>query len=165
MENVPGYEGVYKVTSDGRVYHYYKHREPKELTYGESFDGYIQVRLWDRNLGKMKYWRVHRLVATTFIPNPDNLPEVNHKDGNKQNNNVENLEWCTHSENIKHAYDIGLLQSSNVRRVKSIDKEGNEREFESIAECGRQLGICASNINTCCQGYRKTARGYRFEYL
>lgn len=165
MKDIDGYNGVYKITEDGRVFHCYKHLPPREVSYAENNDGYIQVRLWDRNLRKMKYWKVHRLVALTFIPNPENKPEVNHKDGNKKRNDVSNLEWCNHSENILHAYRTGLLKSGNARPIKSKDSNGNIEYHNSIAECSRKLGICASNISDSLSGTRGSIKVYTFEYI
>ena len=74
--------------------------------------GYLRINLYNNGINKKVY--IHRLVALTFIPNPDNKPQVNHIDGNKQNNNISNLEWCTISENAKHAFKIGLRKPNNI---------------------------------------------------
>lgn len=111
-KDVEGYEGLYQVSNLGRVKsltHYiikenYKPREVKGKILTPFFDrpkGYMSVSLSKNN--KIKLQRIHRLVAQAFIPNPDNLIQINHKDGNKSNNNVENLEWCSCKDNIRHA--------------------------------------------------------------
>ena len=105
--DVAGFEGTYQVSNKGRIKSFHYGRE-KILSPFERSDGYLSVWL---QLNKSKqYFTVHRLVAETFIQNPENLPVVNHIDGNKQNNCVENLEWVTHSDNEKHAYKIGLMK-------------------------------------------------------
>lgn len=114
--------------TDGRLL------KKKEIKGGHYTNGYQFVCL--RKNGNSKKFSVHRLVAEAFIPNPQNLPCVNHIDGNKQNNSVENLEWCTYSENLKHAIDIGLVESQcKIRRSVIISKNNKEIYFKSMKEC------------------------------
>lgn len=102
--------------------------------------GYYMVSF--RVDGKRKYVRVHRLIAETLIPNPLNLPMVNHKDTNKLNNNLTNLEWCTNAYNTQEAYDRNLYRSKYRCAVRAIHKESKEVfEFISVRECARQLGL------------------------
>lgn len=114
---IKGYEGLYEVSNLGRVkalerkkncnrgYEIIKEHFLKPNNYGTS--GYYRVPLTNKEHIR-KYYLVHRLVAENFIENPKNLPQINHKDGNKENNTADNLEWCTVSFNIKHAYETGL---------------------------------------------------------
>ena len=104
-KDVKGYEGLYKVSNTGKVKSFQRNRE-KLLSDKYYENGYLRASL-SKNKEKKKVL-IHRLVAETFIPNPENKPEVNHIDGNKKNNNASNLEWCTHCENIKHAWETGL---------------------------------------------------------
>lgn len=107
---------------------------------------------------------IHRLVAKKFVPNPLNLNEVNHKDGNKLNNHKDNLEWCTRQENLQHAQDIGLRKNS-MEQVPVIGiKDGIETLFKSQAEAARASGAKQGNINKVCKGLRKTAGGYKWRY-
>lgn len=123
-----------------------------------------------------KFVSVHRLVAQAFIPNENNLPEVNHKDGNKLNNASENLEWCTRSQNMKHAYAAGLhpgvrlcgTQSPNFGRsgakhqqsmpVRAIFADGTTRDYASQGLAAKD-GFSPHKISMCIQGHRKTHRG------
>lgn len=148
-------------------------RNGKVLSKAIGTTGYYIVVL-SRN-SKTKQVRIHRLVAEAFLDNPNNYPCVNHIDGNKLNNNVDNLEWCTHSHNNKEAYRLGLKKSTwggvinkdnpNSKPLLQFDLNGNFiREWESAAQVKRELGYCAENIRNCCKGRRPKANGYLWEY-
>lgn len=113
--DVPGYEGKYQVTSRGRVYNVDKECFLKQR---ENEKGYMRVDFIEPN-GKVKHKKVHRLVATAFIPNPDDKPQVNHKDGNKTNNSFTNLEWVTDEENKIH----------QATMLNFTGEEGDIREY------------------------------------
>ncbi|QJB21775.1 HNH endonuclease [Xanthomonas phage FoX2] len=126
MRPIPGFEGLYSVTENGEVYSHARidargnRRKPKWLRLTNDSDGYPRAHLCV--YGSRRKWPVHRLVAMAFIPNPDGMPAVNHLDGVKSNNNVNNLEWCTLSKNTKHAFETGLL--ANLGRNKLGQFEG-----------------------------------------
>ena len=115
--------------------------------------------------GKQKRMRVHRMVALTFIDNPDNKPYVNHINGKRYDNNVENLEWVTPSENIQHAVDTGLFKSGRTRAVIQYNLNGEQMAtFESASEAARQTGGSQSKITMCCRRQRDSANDYQWRY-
>lgn len=116
--------------------------------------------------GKQKRMRVHRMVAETFIPNPENKPFVNHINGNRSDNNVENLEWVTPSENTQHAVATGLMNNGRKRAVIQYNLNGDKMmTFESASEAARQTGSLQSKITMCCRRQRETANDYQWRYV
>ena len=115
--------------------------------------------------GKQKRMRVHRMVALAFIDNPDNKPYVNHINGNRSDNNVENLEWVTPSENTQHAVNTGLFKSGRTRAVIQYNLNGEQMAtFESATEAARQTGGSQSKITMCCRRQRDSANDYQWRY-
>ena len=115
--------------------------------------------------GKQKRMRVHRLVAETFIENPKNKPYVNHINGKKDDNNVENLEWVTPSENTQHAVQTGLFQNGRKKAVIQYNLDGEKMMiFESATEAARQTGGSQSKITMCCRRQRETDNDYQWRY-
>ena len=122
--------------------------------------GYVNVSIYNSNGIKISH--VHRLVAIAFIENPNMLPQVNHKDGNKKNNNVNNLEWCDNKYNQIHALTHGLRKTKNVIQY---DKKGNFiKKWDNASSAKKELNIDNSHIILCCKGVRKTAGGYIWKY-
>ena len=151
MKDIKDYKGEYAITRDGKVWSYKRKKFLKPRLVG----GYHQVVLCKD--GKKKDLYIHRLVAEAYIPNPDNLPQVNHKDEDKSNNCVENLEWCDAKYNINYG-----------TRTKKISKpvycEELDRTFKSQVEAARELGLKQCNIVSCCKGRYKTTGGYHWRY-
>lgn len=156
MKDIQGYEGLYAVTEDGRVWSY---RSKKFLKPG-VVRGYLQITL-SKN-GVKTQCCIHRLVATAYIPNPENKPQVNHKDENKLNNCVDNLEWMTNKENTNYGTRnerIGKAQGKLVRCIET------GVIYYSTREAGRQTGLNQSHISKVCRGERKTTGGYHWEFV
>lgn len=167
-KDVKGYEGIYQVSNLGRIkslsrntknQYAYKEKIIKQI---KDKRGYLIVNI------KKRATKVHRIVAEAFIPNPNNLPQVNHIDGNKLNNNVDNLEWCTQKENIQHGWKIGLYgENAHIKRKKVIQYTLDGKfikEYCSANEASRQTGILCTNICRCCRGERNKAGGYKWNY-
>ena len=125
--------------------------------------GYCHVTIYINK--KAKRMRVHRLVAEAFIPNPDNKPYVNHKDGIRSNNKIDNLEWTTPSENTQHAVDTGLFLPTREKPVIQYSLNGEKlNEFKSTMEAGRLTNSIPEKIVLCCQLKRKTHNNYQWRY-
>jgi oligoribonuclease NrnB/cAMP/cGMP phosphodiesterase (DHH superfamily) len=156
-KSVVNYEGLYEVSNHGNVRSL--HKEIKELSIANSKRGYRVVSLYKDGSATMK--NVHQLVAQAFIPNPESKPCINHKDFNRLNNHVENLEWCTYAENNEHS----IKEGQRGKKVFQMDSEYNViSEFDSIIEAEKQTGIQSQNIGKVCKGERETAGGFKWEY-
>ena len=154
----------YMISNLGNVY---SKRYGRFLKPALKKSGYLYVSLSDINK-VVKHLRVHRLVAEAFIPNPDNLPCVNHKDEDKTNNLVKNLEWCTSKYNANYGNRIAKIIKKTSIKVRAIDpKNGKEvGSYKSITEASYHVdGANISHISQCCSGKRKTSGGLKWEVL
>lgn len=161
----------YSVDENGNV------RNDKRMTLLKPYDnkagrGYLYVCLYNRHT-KTGAYGVHRLVAKAFIPNPLNKKQVNHKDGNTKNNNVNNLEWVTSLENITHAINVlgvpdpyKIANERKSKPVKQINIKTNEvvAIYKSVNEASKQTGIPVPNIVSCAKGRQSRTRNYRWCY-
>ena len=147
MLDIPGYEGLYAATSCGRIFSY---RTKKFLSPRKINSGYLRVALYKN--GKVKDFLVHRLIAATYLDNPENLSQVNHKDEDKSNNSVQNLEYCdaAYNSNYSNAKKVICLETSKI--------------FNSITEAAKAVDIDPSNISNCLASRRKTAAGLHWKY-
>ena len=132
------------------------------LKLGNHNKGYLSVNLRKNN--KLKTYLVHRIIAEVFLPNPNNYKEVNHKDEDKTNNSVENLEWCDRLYNVRYGTGIERRSKTQSKPVLQYDLEGNLiREWKSVTECGMN-GYNYGNVAACCRGELKTYKGFLWEY-
>ena len=176
--DVKGYEGLYRVSNLGRVIsNRINCGEPKEIAQTKNSKGYFSCQLWKNNIPATK--RINRLVAEAFIPNPLDKKEVNHKDADKSNNSVENLEWVTRQENMQHAKEHNLLKTRPWTEMEKIvhclskksflfqlDMEGKViTVWPSANVAGKMLKISPSHISECCRenGKRKSANGFKWQ--
>lgn len=159
---IAGYEGSYSVTMRGDVYSH-KHGAKLPLSKSVMTGGYHLVGLYKN--GARKNAPVHRLVAETFIPRKNSRLIVNHIDGNKQNNNVSNLEWITMRENTLHAYEKGLCRGNGFKRIVIQMLDGVVvSTYESIGKASAVTGINTTSISMVCNGKRKTAGNYEWRF-
>lgn len=167
-KDIKGYEGLYKISNTGRVKSFHYNRE-KILQPLISVRGYYKYTLVKNKTKKQCF--MHQLIATAFIPNPNNYPCVNHINGNKKDNRIDNLEWCTIKENNQHAYKTGLNKGvrsyDNVcsKTVLQYDMQGNFiKEWGSTMDIQRELNIANSCISACCLGQYKQSHNFIWKY-
>lgn len=157
---VLGYEDHYIVSNLGHVFSLYRN---KSVRIRKSLRGYGQVNL-SKN-GVLTTYRVHRLVATHFVPNPNNYTEVNHINENKLDNRAENLEWCSRSYNVNYGDRTEKQKAKVSIPVVQLSLSGEQiAVFPSGIQASRELNISSSGISECCRGKRKTLGGYRWKY-
>lgn len=164
-KDIKGYESLYQVSNTGKV------KSVKRdiiLSPSANHKGYLHVGLC--NNGIHKTIRIHRLVAEAFIPNPENKEQVNHINGIKTDNNVNNLEWCTNGENQKHAFSLRLQtnvgnNNPRARKINQYDLRGNFiKSWNSIYDIERILNFSRSSIWRCCTNKYKQSHGYVWRY-
>ena len=174
-KDIEGYENLYQVSNMGnvksldRIDSMGRHVKGGLMSLTPVKDGYLQASL--SKDGDNKKYKVHRLVCKAFIPNPENKSEIDHINGDKTDNRVENLRWCTHKENMNNPLILDIfkhrvgVKNGFSKSVIQFTKD-NEliRKWDCIADIKRELGIEVSNISYCCSGKRKTAGGFRWKY-
>lgn len=171
-KDVVGYEGLYQVSNLGRVKSLprivkngkiYRRVNERIMANLRAHNGYIKAYL--KRFGKGVNKSIHRMVAEAFIPNPLNLPQVNHIDEDKTNNRVENLEWCTAKHNTCYGTRPKRIAAKNSKPVFQFSLDGGFlREFESVKVAAETLKVHPSSIYTCVQGIHSIAYGYKWAY-
>ena len=194
-KDIPGFEGLYQVSNLGRVKSLPRGKQyPSRQTHNNIRKQHVKnVQYYQVNLSKgnkVTWISVHRLVAMAFIPNPDNLPCVNHKDENGFNNRVDNLEWCTYAYNARYGTakqrqleTLKRVDPQNLRSQKGLDtRKRNNRSnarkaviqmdmngnflgrFLSLSDASRKTGSNLSSICNCCKGIRESSNNYKWKY-
>ena len=161
-KDILGYEGLYQVSNQGRVksLKFGKERILKPCNNGW---GYLFVQLFKN--GEMKNDKVHRLVAKAFLSNPNNLPDVNHKNEDKTDNIVENLEWCDHKYNNNYGTRIQRAVEKTSKTVLQYTLDGKfVKKWKSVIDVQRNLGYYSSSISECCLGKQKSAYNFVWKY-
>lgn len=162
-KDIAGYELYYQISDIGQV----KRKDTGKILKNNIRNGYEYVTLCMN--GQRKKFYVHRLVAIAFIPNPKSYEQVNHKDGNKSNNKVDNLEWCTQKENLMHAFRTGLNTPTieNLIRFdrKPVIRIEDGKWFSGVTEAANQMGICEAAMSKCLnKGLSATCCGYHWKF-
>ena len=178
-KDIPNYEGVYQVSNLGNVRSLprvvVRRNGSPNFIHGKNMSpvmnehGYLCTVLHNKTY---KHWKIHRLVATAFIPNPENKRDVNHKNGIKTDNRVENLEWATRSENLFHKYrvlgykNVGCMGINNSRSKRVLQiKDGRViAEYCGTNEASRITGVHQGDICRCCNNKKPSAGGYKWAY-
>lgn len=171
---VKDFDGYY-ISNLGRVKSTRSFKGTQELILNGSFNqqGYKTITMMRKK--KVYTKTLHRLLANAFIPNPNKLPCINHKNGIKTDNKIDNLEWCTYSHNNKEAYKMGLKEPAwtnnfginhpNSKKVNQYDKNGNYiKTWDCISDVQRVMNILVTSIVNCCNGYSNSAGGYKWRY-
>lgn len=158
MSNIEGFEN-YSIDEKGKVFSI---KRGKFLKPKKDKDGYMCYTLY--NEGKREHKFEHRLVAQAFIPNPDNKPQINHINGIKHDNRIENLEWCTNSENQIHSYRVlGTINKGGLPRKKVIGLDDGI-VYESVSSASRHNNTTPTKISECCRGVLKKTGGRRYAF-
>lgn len=172
-----GYEGLYQVSNLGKIKRLSKLKKNYDMNSKEFKMIMIPEKIVKPQLSRYGYYRigltknfkrihysVHRLVAEAFIPNPDNLPQVNHKDENKRNNRVDNLEWCTSEYNANYGTRNKRTGEQQMKLIKCIE---TGIIYKSLTEASKSTGLSMGNISSVCNHRKwfKTAGGYHWEYI
>lgn len=189
-KDIKEYEGLYQVSNLGRIKSLPKYRKAYNggyITKERMLNGYPNstgyLRVFLKKNGREKKFFIHRLVAECFIENKDNKPEVNHIDSDFLNNNVNNLEWVNHQENMQHAWKSGRLNhivdvgkkygkrtikyaiEKRYRKVCMLDNNGNViKEYNTMTEAWKENNLDSGGLTRCCQGKQSTCGGYKWKY-
>lgn len=156
---VPGYESIYQISSDGKVWNV---KSGATLRGNVNSHGYVVVSLTKD--GVKKDCKLHRLLALAFLPNPNDFDCVNHKDGDKLNNSLDNLEWCTKGYNNRHAREqLGI--DFSAKPVCQTTMSGDfVALWANLSQAAKSVGVTSACVSRCCEGHANSAGGYRWEF-
>ena len=161
--DIEGYENLYAISSKGRCWSYKTNKFLKEDI---NNDGYLRFSLFKD--GKHKRYLAHRLVAKSFVNNPNQYPEINHINENVKDNCVGNLEWCTHKQNINYGSrnkKVSMALKNNQNSAKRVQNIDTLNIYDSLTKAEKETGICKTQICLCCKFKAKTAGGYHWRYV
>lgn len=172
-KDIAGYEGLYQVSDQGEIRSLDKTlqirpnciitRKGKIMKPEVSNKGYLRIILYKND--KKKHFSIHRLVAKAFIPNPENLDTINHKDENKFNNAADNLEWMSLKSNINYGTGITKRSNSKKKKVNQFSKDGIFiKTWDSGTEAEKELDLSKGQVCSCCKLKQKSAGGYIWKY-
>ena len=161
-KDIPGYSGLYQISNKGCVISYcgFHNVTQRILRPQITQNGYYQVSL--KIHGKVQRFKIHRLVAMAFIPNPRNLPQINHRNEIKTDNRVENLEWCTPQYNV--CYGTGLERRAK-KRGKRVECVETGIVYYSCGNAAQMMNLDFSHISKCCRGLLPQHKGFHFKYV
>lgn len=161
--DIEGYENLYAISSKGRCWSYKTNKFLKETI---NNDGYLRFSLFKN--GKHQRYLAHRLVAKSFVANPNQYPEINHINENVKDNYVENLEWCTHKQNINYGSrnkKVSMALKNNQNSAKRVQNIDTLNIYDSLTKAEKETGISKAQICLCCKFKAKTAGGYHWRYV
>ena len=157
--DIPGYPG-YQISNCGNVF---SRKLKRVIEAPNDEDGYMRIKLWKQMISK--HYRIHRLVAIAFIPNPEDKPQVNHKDGDKTNNKVENLEWVTNQENITHRIEVLGYNGTKGIHMKPVvlQKDGVEYPFAGTRDAHKFLKCSGKSWTRLVNGLKPDINGFKIK--
>ena len=161
--DIEGYENLYAISSKGRCWSYKTNKFLKEDI---NNDGYLRFSLFKN--GKHKRYLAHRLVAKSFVANPNQYPEINHINENVKDNCAENLEWCTHKQNVNYGSrnkKVSLALKNNQNSAKRVQNIDTLNIYDSLTKAEKETGVSKAQICLCCKFKTKTAGGYHWRYV
>ena len=161
-KDIADYEGLYQVSNFGKVraLNYKRTHQIKLKLPQNNGKGYLAVQLCKNN--RRKWFLIHRLVAQAFLKNPLGKDTINHKDGDRANNKVSNLEWATYAENNLHSYRQNGKKPAKAKPVYCVE---TGEVYESSYDAARKTGLCQTSINRCANGIFKTVKGTHWKLL